>query len=155
MRFAHLSNYFILYVNTLAYRDFSENQHCFLSTAPFLMTHPRPITEFSTVPSIWQPLEITEFFTSAVLKYWVGQGIIGTCIDWPVYMEKFLSWLVIKESHVCSIVTWEVCNACKESLVCNAADVQSFAFIIQDVCQCIHGRKILGFFVRLWKALFS
>ena len=30
--------------------------------------------------------------------------------------------------------------------MCNAADVQSFAFIIQDVCQCIHGRKILGFF---------
>lgn len=30
---------------------------------------PRPITEFSTVPSMMQPLEITEFLTSAPSRY--------------------------------------------------------------------------------------
>ena len=40
----------------------------FLITAPFLMVQPRPTMEFSTVPSIMEPLEITELETLAVSK---------------------------------------------------------------------------------------
>ena len=73
-------------------------------------------------------------------------GVIGTCVDWPVLMEQFLSRFVVKKIHICRIITWKVCNACKESLVGNTTDIQSFAFVIQDICQSVHGGKFFGFF---------
>lgn len=45
----------------------------FFTTAPFLIWHPRPTTQFSSVPSIRQPLETSDDFTLAVSKYCVGQ----------------------------------------------------------------------------------
>ena len=61
-------------------------------------------------------------------------------------MEKLLSCFVIQKIHVCIIVTWEICDTCEEALMCNAADIQSTAICFQDICQSIHGRKLLGFF---------
>ena len=67
-----LVNDIILYRNILA-DGAPGRMTLFFTTAPFFTMQPRPMTEFSTVPSIRQPLETTEFFTDAVSKYWVGQ----------------------------------------------------------------------------------
>ena len=45
----------------------------FFTTAPFLMVQPRPMMEFSMVPSMRQPSDTMDFFTLDPSKYWVGQ----------------------------------------------------------------------------------
>ena len=60
------------FVNDLVFQMYVFTDHritLFFTTAPFLISHPRPITQFSTVPSIRQPLDTTEFLISAPSKY--------------------------------------------------------------------------------------
>ncbi len=68
-----LVDYVVFDMDTLADGCGREDDAVFDDAALFDEAHPRPMIEFSMVPSMRHPLETTEFFTFASSKYWVGQ----------------------------------------------------------------------------------
>ena len=61
----------VFHVHVFTYQRIREN-NAVLYHGTLEIRHPRPMTEFSTVPSTKQPLAINEFFTFEPLKYCVG-----------------------------------------------------------------------------------
>ena len=83
-------DYFILYVNTLTYRDFSENNTVSYNSTFF---NDASTTDYGILNSTFNLAAVGDYGILHICSIEIlsRAGIIGTCIDWPVIMEKFLS----------------------------------------------------------------
>ena len=64
-----------------------------------------PMMEFSMVPSIRQPLDTMECFTSASSKYCVGAGVVGSGINGPFVIKEILRGFEIDKREIRVIIT--------------------------------------------------